>query len=160
MDNKEFQSIYERHVQKIYNYVLWMTRNRAACDDIVQSTFIKVWRSSVFPQPLNEQEALLFTIARRASLDFFRSNKRATEMRSDYANYQPTHAVNGAEDSLIWGMLEHLSLEEKSIVYLHIKIGYNYAEIGRILDLNETAVRVRACRAFKRLRKTYSKEEV
>jgi DNA-directed RNA polymerase specialized sigma24 family protein len=56
------------------------------------------------------------------------------------------------DDGRAWELLEVLSAEERSVVYLHIKMGYNYNEIGRLLDMNENAVRVKAFRAFRRLR--------
>jgi RNA polymerase sigma-70 factor (ECF subfamily) len=61
---------------------------------------------------------------------------------------------------MVWEMLEGLSEDEKSIIYLHLKSGYNYREIGRIMNLEETAVRVRAFRAIRRLREKHDQDRL
>jgi RNA polymerase sigma factor (sigma-70 family) len=52
-------------------------------------------------------------------------------------------------------MLSECTESERSILYLHLKAGYSHAEIGSILDLSESNVRVKTCRAIKRLRESY-----
>jgi DNA-directed RNA polymerase specialized sigma24 family protein len=54
-------------------------------------------------------------------------------------------------------MLSMLTEEERSIIYMHFKIGYNYKDIGRVLDMEENAARVKAFRAIRRLRERYAK---
>ena len=54
-------------------------------------------------------------------------------------------------------LISECSDDERSILYLHLKEGYSYGEIGSILAISEGNVRVKACRAIKRLRESYSR---
>lgn len=156
MREELFLQIYKGYSRRVYNFVLWMTRSRAAADDIVQTTFIKLWKLPEFPEKSNEREAWLFTVAKNACMDHFRSHRRLSQLRSDFTESTPSHAVNGAEQREAWELLDDLSPEERSVVYLHIKMGYNYKEIGALIGLAENAVRVKAFRAFKRLREKHA----
>lgn len=152
MTESELSALYATYGRRIYNYVLWLTRNRSSADDIAQSVFIKAWRQ---PGPFASEvecERWLFTVAKNACLDLFRSRKRQTELRERFARSQPLFSKPSVDEGHAWDLLEVLSAEERSVVYLHIKMGYNYKEIGRLLDMNENAVRVKAFRAFRRLR--------
>jgi RNA polymerase sigma factor (sigma-70 family) len=49
-------------------------------------------------------------------------------------------------------LVSECSDDERSILYLHLKAGYSYGEIAPMLNLSESNVRVKACRAIKHLR--------
>ncbi|MBD3419812.1 MAG: sigma-70 family RNA polymerase sigma factor [Chitinivibrionales bacterium] len=155
---KAFKELYGEHSDKLYNFILWMTHSKPASDDILQTVFIRVWKQPAAPATISEQEAWLFTIARNCCMDFFRSCQRSTRFRLKYSRERQSTSYNEADRTFTWEILSELSDIEKSIIYLHIKMGYNYKEIAQSLDLKENAVRVKAFRAFRRLRKKLSKE--
>jgi RNA polymerase sigma-70 factor (ECF subfamily) len=151
MDNATLQLLYDVHAKTLYNYILWMTRNTEESKDILQTVFIRLWKSDNAPCGEEDIRRWLFTMAKNASLDMFRSSARQTHLRAHYtADFQSTDT--DPHDGFFWDMLSELSETERSILYLHLKAGYSYAEIGRIVDLSESNVRVKMCRAIKRLR--------
>lgn len=159
MKEREFKALYNDFGRKLYNFILWLTQNRSASDDILQNVFIKVWNCYKAPSNSDEQQKWLFAIARNASLDYFRKTARisrtCTRFRQEY--YSP--AID-PDASFTWQELENLEEKEQSILYLHIKIGYTYKEIADILSLNESQVRVKAFRALKKLRNCLEKKEI
>ncbi|MBD3346766.1 MAG: sigma-70 family RNA polymerase sigma factor [Chitinivibrionales bacterium] len=158
LNETEFKKIYHDLSGKLYNYLLWMTRNKDASDDILQTVFVKVWKNTTVPEKFNEIEPWLFRVARNACMDYFRARRRVTKLRMRYAGEHTPSVYNTAEKKSTWELLGMLSKEERSIIYLHLKMGYNYKEIADILRIKENAVRVKAFRALKRLRKRYIKE--
>ena len=60
----------------------------------------------------------------------------------------------------LWEELQRLPEVERSILYLHLKIGHSYKDIGTMLNLSENLVRVRAFRSLKKLRETIIKKEL
>ncbi len=160
MLHQEFRRIYDSYSRKLYNYALWTTRNEQASQDILQAVFLKLWKQRNIPSSAPELEAWLFTVTRNTCLDHFRAQKRRARLYTKAAEEEKTRPQSGGLDShFAWDLLKTLSTDDRTIIYMHIKMGYNYKEIGRIMNLEENAVRVRAFRAFRRLRRTMSKEE-
>jgi RNA polymerase sigma-70 factor (ECF subfamily) len=128
-----------------------------ACDDILQNVFVKVWRCEQFPHDPGERNALLYTIAHNACIDHFRNAKKFAEYDDEVGGAE---AATEYEDDgkLAWREAARLPETERSIVYLHLKMGYPYAEIGKLLGMTENNVRVRAFRALKKLREILAKK--
>jgi len=156
MDNETLTTLYAAHAKSLYNYILWMTRNTEASKDILQTVFIRLWKSENAPRDGDDVRRWLFTAAKNACYDTFRSHARFSRLRSHYtAEFVRIDA--DPHDGFFWDMLSELSETERCILYLHLKAGYSYAEIGRIVELSENNVRVKVCRAIKRLRSVLSR---
>ncbi len=150
--------MYDRCSRKLYNYALWIVQNRQACDDIIQTAFIKAWNEPGAPTAEKEIEAWLYMVTRNLCMDFFRKSSRFSRFRAKYALERRDFAENSAENRMLWELLDRLSEKEKSIIYLHLRSGYSYREIADLVDSTETAVRVQAFRAIKKLRKSCARE--
>jgi RNA polymerase sigma factor (sigma-70 family) len=155
----EFKQVYNKFGRKLYNFILWLTHNRASCDDILQTVFINVWKCQSVPTDEIELQRWLFTVSRNACLDHFRKTTRFSRFRTQYTSeyYEPQADPDA---SFTWDELSELPENERSILYLHIKIGYTYKEIGDMLEMTENLVRVRAFRALKKLRENLTKKEL
>ena len=129
MDKSAFTSLYDTFSGRIYGYIYWVTRNRESARDIVQTVFIKAWKH-----------------------DHFRRCGRHRRFKLRYQRERVPQAHNQAEDHLVWTLLEGLSKKQRSMVYLHIREGYSYGEVARMMGMKETAVRVSVFRALRRLR--------
>ena len=151
METNEFQKIYDNNARKLYNFILWTTGNRSVCDDILQNVFVKVWRSSRVPPDNGECTAWLYAITRNACVDYFRSSRKFVEFNEAIGG--STEASDAEDDGkLAWHEVQELPESERAIVFLHLKLGYSYAEIGKLMDMTENHVRVKAFRALRRLR--------
>jgi RNA polymerase sigma-70 factor (ECF subfamily) len=147
----EFKKIYATHGRKVYNFLLWLTHDKAAAEDVLQTVFVKVWQGTSIPENDAEAQRWLFTVARNASLDFFRKSARFSRFRTRFAqeHYDEEHDPDAP---FTWRELDTLPEIDKSILYLHIKTGYTYKEIGDMLGITENLVRVKAFRALKKVR--------
>jgi RNA polymerase sigma factor (sigma-70 family) len=151
MDNETLNTLYTAHAKSLYNYILWMTRNTDASKDILQTVFIRLWKSENAPSGDDDIRRWLYTMAKNACYDSFRAHSRFARLREHYtAEFRSTDT--DPHDGVFWDMLSELSETERCILYLHLKAGYSYSEIGRIVELSESNVRVKVCRAIKRLR--------
>ena len=159
MNENAFKAIYREHGRNLYNFILWITANRSLCDDILQEVFVKVWRCDSVPADPEELRRWLLTVCRHACLDFLRKSTRFSRFRAKYRQEwfeQPPDP----DASFLWEELQRLPEVERSILYLHLKIGHSYKEIAGMLDLTENLVRVRAFRSLKKLRETIIKKEL
>ncbi len=158
MKKKRFNEIYDLLSRKIYNYTLWLTRNEDATKDIVQTVFIKLWKHQKVFIEEKELEAWLYTVARNASMDFFRKCSRFTSFRLKYARETPLYTTESSDTKAIWNMLDILREKERSILFLHFKTGYSYKKIAVVMQMTESAVRISAFRALKKMRKKCARE--
>lgn len=158
VNKSEFMSTYSAYSQKLFNFILWTTNNYTASQDILQNVFVKLWKCDNVPSNPDEKRKWLFAIARNACMDHFRSTSRSTRLQESLTRESESPQVS-PHDGISLQILSELPEIERSILYLHLKMGYLYKEIAEMLDLNETAVRVRACRALKKLREIISKED-
>ncbi len=158
MDRNTFNEIYDKYSRKLYNYALWLTRNKESCNDIIQAVFIKLWNQQRHYHQDNELEAWLYTVTRNACMDFFRSYARFSRFRVKYLHETPVYETEPAETRAVWDMLDTLSEKDRSILYLHFRAGYSYKKIAEVLEIKETAVRVSAFRALEKLREKCTKE--
>ena len=151
VDGTVFKQLYDLNARRLYNFILWTTGNRSVCDDILQTVFMKVWQSASVPAPAGEQTAWLYTITRNACIDYFRSVKKHVEY-NDEIGIGEARCGERDDGAVAWRQVAQLEETERAVVYLHLKLGYSYAEIGRVLSITENNARVKAFRALRKLR--------
>ncbi|MBN1130701.1 MAG: RNA polymerase sigma factor, partial [Chitinispirillaceae bacterium] len=147
MEELEFKQLYDQYAKKLYNFILWTVGTRAGCDDIMQNVFVKVWKCTTVPHDPGERNAWLYTVTRNACMDHFRSSKRFVEYDEKVggATERQDHQDDGR---LAWNEVRALPEAERTIVFLHLRLGYSYQEIGKLLGMTENNVRVRIFRAL------------
>jgi RNA polymerase sigma factor (sigma-70 family) len=158
VEKLEFKNIYDTNARRLYNFILWTIGNKAVCDDVLQNVFIKVWRSDALPADEGGRTAWLYTVARNACIDYFRTVKQSSEYNDEIAVPDTGPEDHADDGKLAWREVARLPDVERSIVYLHLKIGYSYTEIGTMLDMTENNVRVKAFRALKKLKEILIKK--
>lgn len=152
VDAQEFRQMYDQHAQKIYNFILWTKGNASSCDDILQNVFLKVWKSGTVPANDQERTTWLYAITRNAIIDHFRCNRRFAHSSESIDLLEAKIPEHEDDGNLAWEEVSKLPRVERSIVYLHCKVGHSFVEIAKMLDMNNTLVRVKAFRALKKLR--------
>ena len=160
MERKKFNEVYDIYSRRLYNYALWLTRNKDACNDIIQAVFIKVWYKKKVFSTENELEAWLYKVTRNACMDFFRKCTRYTRFRLRYKHETPLCTTESNEKKSVWNMLDTLKEKERTVLYLHFRSGYSYKKIAEVLVTKESAVRVTAFRALEKLRNKCAKDFV
>ena len=158
MQKTRFNQIYKTLSQKIFNYALWLTRNRDASVEIVQSVFIKLWKSRILHSEDSEIEAWLITVTRTTSMDFYRKTARFSKLRLKYFKEAPLKCDESEDNREIWMLLDDLSEKERSILYLRFRMGHSFGEIATTLEMTESAVRVASMRALEKLREKHGKD--
>ena len=159
MNEHDFKILYHEHGRNLYNFTLWITANRSICEDILQEVFVKIWRCNTVPADPEEQKRWLLTVTRHTCLDFLRKSSRFVRFRNRYRE-EWSESPSDPDAPFLWSELQNLQEIERSILYLHLKIGHTYGEIAGMLGLTENLVRVRAFRAMKRLREFLIKKEL
>ena len=158
MTEREYNECVNQYADYVYRFIVKNLRHAEDAQDVVQSAFEKLWvnRAQVdYPRA----KSYLFTIAYNQMIDHTRKVKRIT-----YQNEIPEYtATTSQPESYLKKALEQaldtLTETQRSLVLLKDYEGYNYAEIGEIMGLNESQVKVYLHRARVQLRNYLVKME-
>jgi RNA polymerase sigma-70 factor, ECF subfamily len=156
MEESEFKKLYAAHAKRLYNFILWTTARKSVCDDLLQTVFLKIWQCDSVPQPENERIAWLYTVAHNTCIDYFRSNSRFASITDTAAPAENPAIIDDGHEA--WREAARLPFNERAVVYLHIRMGYSYAEIGRRIGMSEGNARITAFRALRKLRESMERK--
>ena len=151
MTEKEYNDCVTQYADNVYRFIVKNLRHEEDARDIVQSAFEKLWRNR--EQVLSEKaKSYLFTVAYNHMIDHIRKVKRIHLQESFEEDNQVTHQHNHQLKKTLMEALNRLNETQKSLVMLKDYEGYSYEEIGEIMGLNESQVKVYLHRARLSLR--------
>lgn len=158
-----------RIVMEEYQSYAFAVAFRVVCDeedakDIVQESFIRVWKNLDRYNPTIKFTTWLYTIITNLCLDKLRANKRRHVVRLEGINISilsstaveddPEKRYNNKELAAIIGALtEELPAKQKMIFVLRDLQGLSIQEVCEILHLSESSVKTNLVYARKYLRK-------
>ncbi len=157
MNQREFQQIVQMYTSKLYRFVYRSVKEEAWAEDIVQDSFIKLWENS----PKIDQAKIkswLFTTAYRQMLnELQKKGKWEVEMPLNYDMEISSESNNWELKEQLEKTMEYLPPIQKSILLLKDLEGYEYKEIGEILSVTESQVKVYLFRARQKMKELLTK---
>lgn len=146
MTEREYNECVTAHADNVYRFILKNLRHEEDARDVVQTAFEKMWRNrdTVDAQ---KSKSYLFTVAYHQMIDHIRKVKRI-QLREDFSDESKieNRPVNNLK-KILDEALSRLSETQRSLVLLKDYEGYSYSEIGTIMNLNESQVKVYLHRA-------------
>lgn len=159
-DNDAFTALYKYYFTRVYNYVHYRVNDYHAADDLTSHIFEKVFsRLNYYSSEKAAFSAWVFSIARNAITDYYRSKKRShltsleiTEELTD-SEPDPAHKVAFNETQLhLKKALAKLNKRERDIIALKFWSGFSNRYIARLIGISESNTGVILFRAMRRLR--------
>jgi len=157
MDVFEYNRCVDRFSDRIYGYILKQIRDSDTAKDIVQEAYAKLW-VKVDTVAFVSAKSYLYKTAYHTMIDWIRKRKFETSMEH-IPHPKTNHSYSDLSEHLEAG-LNRLPEIQRAVVLLRDYEGYSYHEIGEILDLNESQVKVYIYRARLALKKYIGKIEV
>ena len=157
MNQKEFLNIVMPFKDKVFRLAKRLLVSTEEAEDATQEILLKLWSNKSKITKYNNVEAFSMTMTKNFCLDKLKS-KQAQNLKIVHSNYQD-HQVSlqkelEANDSVNWvaKIIEALPEQQKMVVQLRDIEQYDYDEIAKMLNMNNTAVRVALSRARKAIR--------
>ena len=152
--NSDFEQIVRDHRAAVTAFARSHVHNSSVVDDIVQETFIRVWR--YLPTYRNEGsfEGWVIRICRNVARDFVRKNPAQAELTHDGATYDAYRNV----DSSVMQAIAELSEDHRLVITLCLVLGYSYEEAADILEAPIGTIRSRISRARETLQDQLASE--
>ena len=158
MTEKEYNLCVNQYADNVFRFIVKNLRHEDDARDIVQSAFEKMWRNRETVET-EKSKSYLFTVAYHQMIDHIRKVKRIQlrEEFSDEIRIQDQPANNLKK--VLEEALSRLSETQRSLVLLKDYEGYSYEEIGQIMNLNPSQVKVYLHRARVQLKEYLVKME-
>lgn len=159
MKRSEYNQLVSDCSDGLYRYALKLTGSEQHAEDLVQDAYEKIWlkKSEI---NFEKGKSYLFRTVHHLYIDFHRRTKIIRFEGEDKAKNTPTlNTITFDLNEILENALNQLNEIQKSAVLLRDYEGYNYAEIGELLDLSESQVKVTIFRARKKLQKIIGKIE-
>ncbi len=154
-------AIYDLTRGAVYAAAFTVLRNHFFAEDIMQETYLTVYRKIALYRPNGTAKAWICRIARNLALDEKRRQKR--EVSFSFYEDIPDSAESpdtGREfDDLIETAKRVLNKKELEVVLLHTVGDLEYTEIAKIIKRSYATVRWQYAEAVKKLKKYQSKED-
>lgn len=158
-DEAAIDLLYDNYGAQLYGYLLNMLGNEAEAQDVLQDSFVKIWRHG---QSYSADKSRLFTwvlrICRNTALDRIRSKKR-----------RPETTLNGSEQNSHIGVTEqkpeHIDIRDHlnkldvkyiEVVKLLFFQGFTQKEASEALGIPLGTVKTRLRIALRELKKLYA----
>ncbi len=151
MTSKDYNETVRTYSGRLYRFVLKSLQNVEDANDIVQETFMKLWQHKEKVE-LEKAKSWLFTTAYRALVNLAKKNKRESSLDSIDFNEPFTNGHNYELKEVLDKCLDLLPPQQKTILLLRDLEGYNYKEIGEMLELSESQVKVYLFRARQKIK--------
>ena len=146
MTDKDYNDCVDNFADGVYRFIVKNIRHTEDAQDIVQSAFEKLWvnREQVLPE---KAKSYLFTVAYHQMIDHIRKSNKMP-LSEDTAIPQQQIVQQDAElKKILMRAINELNPIQKSLVLLKDYEGYSYQEIGEIMHLSESQVKVYLHRA-------------
>lgn len=168
----DFSDVFGDYQHPIYNYLLRMTQNKAAAEDLTQETFMRVYRNLSSFRGEASLSTWIYRIATNVCLDHFkRSGNRLAasavsmdeiefegEWVADRISTSPEKLADQSEMSeCVQSFIQRLSPSYRAALVLHDLQGLKNREIADVLDIPLSTVKIRLHRARNKLRESLDK---
>lgn len=160
-DAAAFRAIFDRYAPRLLRLTVRHLRSDELAREVVQQTFFQLHAARLDFRTDAKLRPWLFTIAMNLVREHYRKKKRRgeTELVEERAPGVEAPSLERKERiERVRAAVERLPQSQREVLELHWFEERPFAEVAEILGTNEGAVRVRAHRAYKRLKELLGKE--
>jgi RNA polymerase sigma-70 factor (ECF subfamily) len=165
------KEIYKEYYKFAYSPIIYMMKDHAAVEDIIQISFLKVINSKPEIDSESRLKGWIKVVIKNTVFNYFRKNKKKRneiELDSVYINDSTDYAtvVGSIESEIelkimtetIGKCLKYLKPEYQALIELRWKQELSYKEIAEQLDTSEDTVKYKLHRAREAIKKIFKKE--
>lgn len=146
ISSKEYNAAVRKFTNNVFRFLLKSLKDEDSAKDMLQDCFLKLWENRQNVHPL-KIKSWLFAVAHNSLVNYWRKEDRTTKLNGHEHSRQVYQSHNFDLKIIIDKELSKLPAIQKSILLLRDLEGYEYKEIGEILGLSDSQVKVYLFRA-------------
>jgi RNA polymerase sigma-70 factor (ECF subfamily) len=175
-DLEAFEELYVDVAPRLIGFLRMLLRDEATAEEVLQQTFLKLHNARSLYEPGADPLAWLYAIAHRTCIDEMRRRRRALvllvcdpgdgqpEAEASFAGVAVSAEADGAysdaEQAAVLDALRELPDDQRAAVSLTKIQGLTMSAAATALGTTEGAVKLRAHRAYARLREILGRDEI
>jgi RNA polymerase sigma-70 factor (family 1) len=165
-DSIAFGYLFERYYSLIYSVSFKYLKVHELAEDMVQSSFLKIWEKRVSLTQIERFDHYLFRIARNEMTDHFRKNitrdkhqQRLRELFAEEAGNPEELLISKQNRKLIADVIRELTPQQQTAYKLSRDEGLSYQQIAEKMGLSVNTVKVHISLALKALRSFFEEKK-
>ena len=163
MNQSDFLKSVMPFKDKVFRLAKRLLVSSEEAEDATQELYFKLWRNKEKLANYKNVEAFAMTMTKNYCFDRLKS-KQASNLTLVHSNYQEKETALETkiehQDSVnqVHELIDKLPEQQKLVIQLRDIEQYDFEEIGKMLDMKPTAVRVTLSRARKTIREELIKQ--
>lgn len=139
-DRAAFGDLVKLYRRQLYSYLIKMSGDRTAAEDLFQDTLIKVWNGIKKYDDRQKFSSWLFSIAHNCSIDYLRKRKLAmntfVELKEDSARAKDMHDIIVTKElkEKIDRTVDMLPEKQKQVFVMRQFSDLSFKEISKIMN--------------------------
>lgn len=148
-DEDSFKDLFKKYRDKLFSYILKITKSREASEEIVMDVFMKLWQSREVLAEISNFPSFVFLVARNKSYDFLRSAAKDNVLKELLWNEIEAASDSRSDEKILLTELqqkldkavERLSPQRQSVFRLSREQHMTYDQIATHLNLSKSTVK-------------------
>lgn len=154
-----FEQIIFEFEKPLWNYLVRLSGSKDDAEDLIQDTFVKVYKHIKTIDGSRNIKSWIYTIATNTAYDYLRKKKRESlveldeehETSIDTKSYYSVSVEENIESKDVSAAIDRLDTLYKGPILLYYKDGFSYEEIADMLAIPINTLKTRLSRAKKQL---------
>ena len=158
-DQRSYRLLLEESARMLSDYFRSRIYRQDNRDDLIQETLLSLHRARSTYNPSLPYSNWMYSIAYRRYIDYVRKQSRIDRMEVPgetilplIANHEKEYPDDLVDREAVLRAIQDLPERQREIVRLLKIDGFSVKEAASILDMSETALKVAAHRAYKKIR--------
>lgn len=137
----EYNQSVDKYADNLFRFILKNCKDEDKAKDIVQDTYVKFWEKKDTVDA-TKVKSYLFATAYHTLIDVVRKEKKQGSFSEVNEKNHSTLTEYSDLQEILLEAVEHLPIDQKSVILLRDYEGYAYHEIAEITGMTETQVKV------------------
>lgn len=160
-DQSAFGGLYERYSTPLYNYLVRLTHEVPAAEELTQEVYLAIWQGAGRFRGRSTVKTWLFRIAHNQAVSWLRRNRKeagpvlvAAEVLDSISTGAPdpeAQFLSGWQAQQIVAALDGLSEVHRAVIELGFAHDFSHAEIAEIMSCPPGTVKSRMSYALRHL---------
>jgi RNA polymerase sigma-70 factor (ECF subfamily) len=152
-DPAAFRALFSVYFPILCRYAEKYLQNAALAEDVVQETFIKVWKNKGTYATAPELKGFLYTVTRNGCLNVLRSREREEQRYKMAAETPEEDEIAGLEHlAAIYNLVAQMPAKMREVFLLSFEQGLSIEQIARKMHISVKTVRNQKYKSLRLLR--------
>jgi len=165
-DEQAFKVLFNLYWDRLYNYLLRITKSHELAEEIATDVFLKLWTGREILPGIQNMDSFLYKVAYNRTMDFFRlaaRDFRLQELIAKQAEQVPPVSadypmLDKEADQILKEVIQELTPQRRLIFTLSRIDGLTHEEIAQKLNLSRQTVKNTMSAAITSVRQTLKKK--